>query len=170
MSGETRCMPAISLWQPWATLLAAGYKRVETRSWAPRELHMGETVAIHAAKHWTQDERELCEDDPFFRRFLTLAARRGLWDTGHPPLGCIVGVATFHTAAPTERLIRNPKLTEREHGFGNYSPGRYGWVFVDARPITPPVPLRGERGIFTWQAPYDVLPMGMQRAGSAARA
>lgn len=158
----TRRMPVISLWQPWATLIAAGYKRVETRSWAPRGLHIAEAVAIHAAKHWTREERDLCQDDPFFRRYLTLATRRGLWDFDSPPLGCIVGVARLYSVAPTERLVRNPHLTQREHAFGNYSPGRYGWVFVQACPMIPPIPLRGERGIFTWKAPYDVLPMGMR--------
>ena len=28
-------MKAISLWQPWASLVAEGVKTIETRSWAP---------------------------------------------------------------------------------------------------------------------------------------
>jgi hypothetical protein len=34
MSAELM-MPAISLWQPWASLIAVGIKPFETRSWAP---------------------------------------------------------------------------------------------------------------------------------------
>ena len=40
-------MKAITLWQPWATLLACGAKQYETRSWATE--YRG-PIAIHAAK------------------------------------------------------------------------------------------------------------------------
>ena len=43
-------MYAITLHQPWASLIALGVKTVETRSWpAPARL-MGQTIAIHAGK------------------------------------------------------------------------------------------------------------------------
>ena len=40
-------MKLISLWEPWATLLATGQKRIETRSWSTD--YRG-PVAIHAFK------------------------------------------------------------------------------------------------------------------------
>ncbi len=40
-------MKAITLWQPWATLVAIGAKRFETRSWST---HYRGPLAIHAAK------------------------------------------------------------------------------------------------------------------------
>jgi hypothetical protein len=43
-SGPTR---ALSLWQPWASLVALGHKRIETRSWSTR--YRGPLV-IHASK------------------------------------------------------------------------------------------------------------------------
>lgn len=40
---------ALTLWQPWASLIAEGVKTIETRSWkAPDDL-IGDTIAIHAA-------------------------------------------------------------------------------------------------------------------------
>lgn len=57
-------MKALSLWQPWATLMAYGLKRVETRSWAIR--HRG-PLLIHAAKKWTPDLGEIAADPLFFR-------------------------------------------------------------------------------------------------------
>ena len=43
-------MYAITLHQPWASLIALGIKTVETRSWpAPARL-VGQTIAIHASK------------------------------------------------------------------------------------------------------------------------
>ena len=40
-------MKAITVWQPWATLLATGQKHNETRSW--KTSYRGE-ILIHAAK------------------------------------------------------------------------------------------------------------------------
>lgn len=42
----TEPVKALSLWQPWASLIAIGAKRIETRSWATK--HRG-PLAIHAA-------------------------------------------------------------------------------------------------------------------------
>ena len=39
-------MKALSVWQPWASLLASGAKKYETRSWAT---HYRGPIAIHAA-------------------------------------------------------------------------------------------------------------------------
>src|SRR5712671_3817606 len=43
-------MKAISLWQPWASLIACGAKPFETRHWAPPRELIGQSIAIHAAK------------------------------------------------------------------------------------------------------------------------
>jgi hypothetical protein len=42
-------MPAITLWQPWASLIAHGAKRYETRHWSPPARLIGRRIAIHAA-------------------------------------------------------------------------------------------------------------------------
>ena len=41
-------MKAVTVRQPFAWAIAAGFKDVENRSWAPR-IELGEIVAIHAA-------------------------------------------------------------------------------------------------------------------------
>jgi len=51
-------MYAITLWQPWATAMAAGFKTIETRPWpAPKNL-IGQRIAIHAAKrlNWKDEQ------------------------------------------------------------------------------------------------------------------
>jgi hypothetical protein len=42
-------MRAITLWQPWASLVAIGAKPYEFRSWRPPSWVIGERVGIHAA-------------------------------------------------------------------------------------------------------------------------
>lgn len=171
-------MKAISLWQPWASLMAAGYKRIETRSWRPASLHRGDIVAIHAAKHWTREERELITGDwLFFQPYLRLAEERGLWSLSKPPLGQVVAIARFKEAVPTDLVSSvewRPLLEERdpdkaarirywleveERAFGNYGPDRWAWVFDAVRPIQP-IDLAGQQGIFAWptlNVPIDFL-------------
>lgn len=55
-------MKALSLLQPWATLIDVGAKTIETRSWPTSYRGL---VAIHASKGFPGECRELCEDEPF---------------------------------------------------------------------------------------------------------
>jgi hypothetical protein len=105
---------ALSLWQPWATLMAAGYKRNETRSWAPGSLHPGELVLIHAAKRYTVEERGFARGDWMANHYLTLAAERGLWSFDDPPLGALIAVAQFAKAERTEDLIAREVQSDTE--------------------------------------------------------
>ena len=51
-------MKAITLKQPWASLVASGLKQVENRTWAvPRSIR-GERIAIHAGKGFDPDGLE----------------------------------------------------------------------------------------------------------------
>ena len=63
-------MRAISLHQPWASLIAEGHKDVETRSWAPPGRLVGQRIAIHAAKRtpkqseWNEAIQRIMEQAP----------------------------------------------------------------------------------------------------------
>ncbi len=56
-------MKALPLWQPWATLVALGAKRIETRSWPAPRWVLGERIAIHATK--TEAHLWICDEEPF---------------------------------------------------------------------------------------------------------
>ena len=43
-------MKAITLHQPWASLIADGRKTIETRSWVPPKRMIGQRIAIHAGQ------------------------------------------------------------------------------------------------------------------------
>lgn len=55
-------MKAISVWQPWAQLIACGAKPYETRHWPPPRDLIGTTIAIHAAKKVNRAAAALAED------------------------------------------------------------------------------------------------------------
>lgn len=129
-------MKAISLWQPWASAMALGWKQIETRHWQAR--YRG-PMAIHAAKRWTADERDEWEIavEIYGDRY-ALPVK--------PPLGCIVAVGNLHDIRPSEDLHGTIAPEERE--WGNYGPNRFGWVFRDIRALAEPIPWRGEQGLF----------------------
>ena len=55
-------MKAISICQPWATLIAIGAKRFATRSWKTDYRGL---LAIHAGKTKVPLAMSLCDRDPF---------------------------------------------------------------------------------------------------------
>lgn len=140
-------MRTISLWQPWATLVAIGAKRIETRSWSTG--YRG-PLAIHAAKTWNKELNALRLSDPFWQTL-----RDGGWERCHElPRGGIVGVVKLIDCRPTDQLVES-LLTEggdgddRELAFGNFSSGRFGWLFEDSgRRLTRMLPWRGSQGFF----------------------
>jgi hypothetical protein len=129
---------ALSLTQPWATLIAIGAKSIETRSW--RAAYDG-VLAIHAARKWT----------PTDRVFALGAAAPVLhaagWDPrGGLPTGEIVALVTVRDIVRVE-LIRDT-LSPQERIFGNYSDGRWAWLLELPRPLRKPVPMRGSLGLW----------------------
>lgn len=131
-------MKALSLWQPWASLIALGLKRIETRSWGTPYRGL---IAIHAAKRWTREEREFLEDlaEDFPGRIPAELAK--------PPLGAVVCVACL---ADCRRMDSRwcAGLTDLERAVGAHLPGRYAWVLEDVRPLATPYPLRGYQALW----------------------
>lgn len=149
-------MKAISLIQPWATLVAIGAKKIETRSWATG--YRG-PIAIHASQWRTptgkvvsaEVERclALCHREPFATE-LTMA---DIWKVGELPSGAVVATATLVDVVRTETIARVVGEPERE--FGNFAPGRFAWRLRDVRRIHAPIPYRGARGL--WWLPDEAL-------------
>lgn len=133
-------MRAISLWQPWASALALGFKRVETRHWSTN--YTGPLV-IHAAKRWTPAEREFA-----------LTEYEGGRLPEHLPLGALVATCTLIGCRRTEDVSHQLGWLERM--YGNYDAGRFAWFLTDIKPLPEPIPYRGCQGFFN--VPDDVLP------------
>src|SRR5271154_3146538 len=60
-------MKALTLWQPWASLMAMGHKKVETRVW---ETKYREPIAIHAAMQLPPAWLGTSQENPEFKRLL----------------------------------------------------------------------------------------------------
>ncbi len=136
-------MKALSLWQPWSTLMSIGAKRIETRGWSTK--YRGPLV-IQAAKRFTQDERHLCMQEPFFTALL----EGGIKTLRDLPLGALVCVVDLVDVVPTgptlfSDAIRIPPL---ELPFGNYAPGRFAWMTENLRRFKEPIPWKGRQQLF----------------------
>jgi hypothetical protein len=137
------------LTQPWATLVAVGENSIETRSWGTS--YRG-PLSIHSAKGFPRDARELCRMSPY-REVLT---RHGYADALSLPLGAVIAVAelvdvmkfTRGTLRDVRTRAKSRELPPHEADFGDFSPGRYGWVLKDVRALREPVPARGMLGLW----------------------
>ena len=140
-----RTIPALSLTQPWATLVAVGAKRIETRSWPTR--YRG-WLAIHAAQGLAgMTEREFsayCARPPF------AAALSSAFPV---PRGAVLAVVRLVDVVGLTPMDVPP---EPERSFGDYTPGRYAWHLADVIRLPAPVPQRGALGLWGWPEPPGV--------------
>lgn len=169
-------MKAITLWQPWASLVTLGVKPIETRSWAPPASAIGQPLAIHAAAANVRTEP--------VGDWLAYRNAAGEWEMQHHargcigapddvplPLGAVVATCTLTDVVPIgetcddgdpfPRVFVAPKRPPHllsfvpypelvffpdpmEEGeditdqrpYGDFTPGRYAWLFDDIKPTT----------------------------------
>jgi hypothetical protein len=124
---------ALTLTQPWATLVIDGAKRIETRSW--RTPHRGR-LGIHAAKGFPVEARATCMEPPFAH---ALGLHRGWEDL---PRGALLGFVELIDCVPTTG-IEVACISEQEHDFGDYGAGRWAWLLGEVEPLPEPIPMRG---------------------------
>lgn len=148
-------MKALSLTQPWATLVSIGAKSIETRSWSTA--YRG-PIAVHAARRFPGDARLLCSLPTFGRSLV----ESGINNPGDLPLGAIIAVARLNAvdeidtgyAAVVRGCSADGLLPPNEVSFGNYRPGRYAWQLEGVHRLATPVPCHGMLGL--WEIPADV--------------
>lgn len=158
-------LKAITVYQPYASLIAVGCKTIETRSWATK--YRGK-LAIHAAKKFIYGIiGELCRNDPIWNetmKSLGIDYEKGFERT---PLSHGAVIATCHLvdckkiykyASHSDIVnlgaMRPPE--EPELSFGDYTEGRYGWILEDIRPLPEPIPAKGMQRLWSWEAPEQL--------------
>lgn len=161
-------MKAITLTQPWATLIAIGEKRIETRSWPT---HYRGPLAIHAAKGTGPIGGDLglvllIEREPFasvLRPHLHgYTAEERAADL---PRGEIVAVCNLHDCVPTDGgaavaayyahyPIKPSKAEEHELAFGDHTAGRWAWTLHRITGLAAPIECRGMQGL--WDVPEEI--------------
>ena len=134
---------ALTLWEPWASLIALGFKCYETRSWPTQ--YRG-PLAIHAAKRKVR-----------IAEVQAIVTNTGghLMHFDFPvdyPLGCVVAVVELVECWRTSGSAI-PSVGRLERACGDWSFGRYAWGLANIRPLEVPMPAKGQQGLWDWDAP-----------------
>ena len=137
-------MKTISLTQPWATLVAVGAKKIETRSW--QTSYRG-PILIHASKGFPAWAIRLCLDEPF----LTVL----VWAGYRTPVDLLRGfIIASAELVRIERITSANVPAEPERSFGDYTPGRFAWYLENVKPVSP-IAAKGALGLWEWN-PVEV--------------
>lgn len=155
---------ALTIHQPWASLIALGAKTIETRAWPAPEVMIGQRLLIHAAKRaMDADGLKLSLD-----HLHALSLPRGavvascILDACVPILGvppfeaegvvpdCVVApdngtrdrprrlrLWRWHAASVPRAITGWDGLDiEVQRPFGDFTPGRWAWLLSDVEPTT----------------------------------
>ena len=161
-------MKAITIWEPWASLILEGAKPFEFRSWTPPRSLIGQRIAIHAGAR--KIKREEVQD-------LLIRLKGGIYvppclhrDIAEPILNrALVSPAAFpYSAVLCTAILGEPKrgdrvaiedfgvheddLRDAHHANDSNRNGTFnwGWPLTDIEPLVPPRPARGAQGFWNW--------------------
>jgi hypothetical protein len=131
-------MRAISVPQPWATLLIRGVIRRLTR---PAQTPYRGVLAIHAGSRFPPAARALCHREPF----KSLLHRANHYGWSLLPCGVVLGTAELVACTRAEEFAweagTHPDL-------GGMAPGSWVWEFTNAALLDVPVRVSGRLGVF----------------------
>lgn len=116
---------ALSVRQPWATLIVCGVKGIEIRSWSTA--YRGR-LFIHASK--TIDQEAM-----------------GRFQLENPPTGSLIGTVELIGVEPFTRSTWE-ELSDLHLANTPFGEGLYAWRLANAVPLAEPINCRGERSLF----------------------
>lgn len=167
----------LTLWEPWATLLVNGIKKIETRpsktNWVIDENDIfgnkiRGTYLIHSAKRWTKKQSDICLSEPFKSELQKLGIINYKSYTDLTPcinfnklnFGHIIGsidvvecekiyVDCFDSIfLEYKDQEYNKYIYEPELSFGDYTTGRYAWICKNPGILRKPIPYKGGQGYY----------------------
>jgi hypothetical protein len=158
-------LSAITVWQPWASLIAIGAKPWEFRDYAAPASKVGTRIAIHAGARPARL-------DEMMGLLWALGGRArkatGLL-LGPEMIDLLEGAANGELTLPYSSIvctavlgkpIRDEELA-KQMGFEQiadsyrHEHSNYGWPLTDVVPLQPVVPARGKQGLWPVTLPDD---------------
>lgn len=162
-------MKALTIQQPWATLIAIGAKHIETRSWStnyrgPLAIHAGKSMPAYAVNvtNRTPEIYSALRDSGYTVRIQLKGDYQPVDDRRWLPAGVIVATCELVGCIPIlpwtssvflggRRVVMPPQMPELV--FGDYTSGRYAWILANVKPLPEPIPAKGAQGLWNWEAP-----------------
>lgn len=144
-------MKAITIKQPFATLIVDGVKDVENRSWVLPKKYIGERVLIHSSrsKEMFNKKKSLLDNDQI-RHLCELGYDNKNKNTDNFPIGVILGSAVI-----TSCVYGHESVWAME--------GHYHFILAHAVRFPQPIPATGKLGF--WE--YDGIKAEPEEAGGA---
>jgi hypothetical protein len=139
---------AVSLWEPWASLIRTGAKTYETRSWATS--YRG-SLLICAAKKKDPEAMNIYLQLSDFQIALApllkgkFDIRENRVNQEHLNFGKAVAIVNLVDCIPTEKI---GGLIRYGDCFGNYANGRFAWKLETVNNSFEPFPVKGGQGLF----------------------
>lgn len=140
-------MKALTIKQPWASLIALGEKKFETRGW--KTDHKG-PIAIHAGK---TINKEAYED------FAPILKKHGLTSADNLITGKIIAIANLvecHKVISEDQvddiaITTGPQISGLEYWLGDFSANRYAWELNAVKHLPKPIPAKGQLSLWEWE-------------------
>lgn len=149
---------AISLHQPWASFIALGIKKYETRSWATK--YRGKLLVCSAKKKYIPDSCfvnqvfDLTDMGAFHRTRLDFLGTNTQY-TEFLPMGkvlCVVDLVSClkmeSYPSPKQENIILEDVPKLEKLCGDWTPGRHAWELANLIPLPNPIPIKGKQGLW----------------------
>lgn len=146
---------ALTIWQPWASLIVAGAKPYEFRGYPAARAFRNSRIGIHAGKRKPvmAELRALRlklqgENDTGLDAAIALPLlERWSQDPASLQLASVLGTAFMGEPIRADRI---PEYAARfTNDSDRHEHANYGWPLSDVRPLMPPVPYRGAQGFWT---------------------
>lgn len=146
-------MKAITIIQPWASLIALGEKKIETRSW--KTCYRG-PLLIHAGK---KIEKHICDKEPFY----SILHSNDISSLSQLPTGVIIAKCNLADCVEMKswmlkdlkvtsaKLENGQIITGNELEFGDYAPGRYAWILDNIEMLKEPIPAKGKLSLWEYE-------------------
>ncbi len=130
-------MKVLSIKEPFASLVALGIKKIETRSWKTN--YRGE-IYIHASL-----TKSVVKDKTREKKLLDLLPKNYEFKQGY----IICRAYLKDCIYMDDEFIKNIKKDETEYLCGRYEIGRYAWVLSNIE-IIKEIPAKGKLGIWNF--------------------
>ncbi|MCG6115056.1 MAG: ASCH domain-containing protein [Mesorhizobium sp.] len=152
-------MKALTIWQPWASLIMAGAKPYEFRGWpAPRSLR-GQRIAIHAGARPVR-KAEVADLIMSLRsaEAWTTALRpeialpileRAYSRPGALPLASILGTAILGEPRRASEIVEEFGARLNDSDRDQHS--NWAWPLTEIEPLEPFQPAKGAQGFWEWR-------------------
>lgn len=154
-------MYALTIWQPWATLIMAGAKPYEFRGYAAPRRIVGARIVIHAGKRAMREPEiadlltRLGDPDDHWTTGLDAAIARPILEEAlarpdHFPLGAGLGSARLGTPVAAGTTV--PAYIDSDR----IDESKWAWPLTDVDSFEEPIPCAGAQGFWGWVNALDM--------------